>query len=114
MSSKLDDAIKILRELIDLEQKQIATQRQMLRLLLIANTAGLDLKDIKSKRVGTSLREMGYTPMYAKPWLTTEFIVTVDGEEVFRDRLKNVPEDLWPADMRAEKERRERRVIPRV
>lgn len=103
--SALDEAIAKLRELRELRQKQIDTEQELLRALLICKVAGVNPGEVKG-RLGTRVAgPPGHTPLYAKPWRTHEFVVTIDGEEAARVPMTNVPEDLWPADWREEKRR---------
>jgi hypothetical protein len=48
-------------------------------------------------------------PLYSRPWRIQELVVRLDGEEVARKKLIDVPLDLWPEDIRAQYERHQRR-----
>ena len=88
-----------LQESIDLHYKQIETMKQMRRLVMLSNIMGMPPKEITGK-VSTSVHAYG-APLYARPWRTEELVVRLDGEEVVRKKLIDVPLDLWPEDIRA-------------
>jgi len=96
-----------LQESIDLHYKQIETMEKMRRLVMLSNIMDMPIKEITGK-VSTSVHTYG-RPLYSKPWLENEFVIKLDGEEVVRKVLINVPLEFWPDDIRAEYERRERR-----
>jgi hypothetical protein len=96
-----------LQESIDLHYKQIETMQQMRRLVMLSNIMDMPIKEITGK-VSTSIHAYG-RPLYSKPWLESEFVIKLDGEEVVRKKLTTVPLDLWPDDVRAEYERVQRR-----
>jgi hypothetical protein len=103
--SALDKAIASLRELLELRQKQIDLEDKLLRALLICKVVGRKPSELKGCLGTRFAGPLGHTPLYAKPWRTHEFVVTVDGEEVARVPMVEVPEDLWPDDWRQEKQR---------
>lgn len=93
--------------LIELETRKIDLLRQLKKALMLAEMIGVPPKDIKGK-MSCAVTSYG-TPLYARPWKTEEFIIHLDGEEVFRKRLVDVPQDLWPADILAEYRRHAKR-----
>ena len=103
--SALDKVIASLRELRELRQKQIDTEQELLRALLICKVAGINPGEVKGRLCTHIVSSKGRIPLYAKPWRTDDFVVTVDGEEVAKVPVKDVPEDLWPDDWREEKRR---------
>jgi hypothetical protein len=103
--SALDKVIASLRELRELRQRQIDTEQELLRALLICKVAGINPGEVKRRLCTHIVSSGGHTPLYAKPWRTSDFVVTVDGEEVAKVPVKDVPEDLWPDDWREEKRR---------
>jgi hypothetical protein len=98
-----------LQESIDLHYKQIETMTQMRRLVMLSNIMDMPIKEITGK-VSTSVHAYG-RPLYSKPWLENEFVIKLDGDEVARKKLINVPLEFWPDDVRAEYERVQRRKI---
>jgi hypothetical protein len=96
-----------LQESIDLHYKQIETMKQMRRLVMLSSIMDMPLKEITGK-VSVVVHTYG-APPYARPWRTEELVIKLDGEEVVRKKLLDVPLDLWPEDIRAEYERQERR-----
>jgi hypothetical protein len=98
-----------LQESIDLHYKQIETMTQMRRLVMLSNIMDMPIKEITGK-VSTSVHAYG-RPLYSKPWLENEFVIKLDGDEVVRKKLINVPLEFWPDDVRAEYERVQRRKI---
>jgi hypothetical protein len=87
--------------------EQIALYKQLKRALMLANVIGVPPKEIKGK-LRASVRNYG-RPLYNKPWMQDELVVELDGVEVARKRLIDVPLDLWPEPIRAEYERVQRR-----
>lgn len=92
------DLLDKLQESIDLHYKQIETMQQMRRLVMLSNIMDMPIKEITGK-VSTSIHAYG-RPLYSKPWLENEFVIKLDGEEVARKKLIDVPLDLWPEDIR--------------
>lgn len=102
-----DKVFENMDELIALLHKQVALYGEMKRALMLANLIGIPPKDIKGKMV-TTMHSYG-APLYARPWRTQEIVVTLDGVEVARKKLIDVPLDLWPDAVRLEYERVQRR-----
>lgn len=93
--------------LIELELKKVELLRQLKRGYMLANLIGQHPNQIKGKMsYGTT--NTG-TPLYASPWKTEELVVRLDGKEVARKKLIDVPHDLWPADVLAEYKRHVKR-----
>jgi hypothetical protein len=103
--SALDKVIASLRELRELRQRQIDTEQELLRALLICKVAGINPGEVKGRLCTHIVSSGGRTPLYAKPWRTNDFVVTIDGEEIAKVPVEDVPEDLWPDDWRGEKRR---------
>lgn len=102
-----DELITSIDKLIDLETKKIELLRQMKRWYMLAKLTGMAPKEIKG---GLSCGVYTYgTPLYSRPWKTAELVIRLDGEEVARKKLIDVPLDFWPDDMRIEYERVQRR-----
>ena len=95
-----DKLFEQIDQLIELETKKIELMRQLKRAYMLANVIGMHPKDIKGK-LSTYIYTNG-APLYARPWRTRELVVRLDGEEVARKKLIDVPLDLWPDDVRAE------------
>ena len=94
-------------ELIELTLKKVALLRQLKRGYMLANLIGQHPNQIKGKMsYGTT--NTG-TPLYARPWRTEELVVRLDGVEVARKKLLDVPHDFWPADVLAEYKRHVKR-----
>lgn len=94
-------------ELIELNLKQIDLMRQLKKGYMLANIIGQHPNQIKGK-LGHSVTKSG-TPLYARPWKTDEFVVRLDGVEVARKKLIDVPHDFWPDDVLAEYKRHVKR-----
>lgn len=94
-------------ELIALLHKQIALYGEMKRALMLANLIGVPPRDIKGKM--SCVVYTNGAPLYARPWRTQELVVRLDGVEVARKKLIDVPLDLWPDDVRLEYERHQKR-----
>ena len=108
MTYKLPDgALATIDELIALCEKKITLLHQLKKGLIMAELIGVKPGDIKGK-LSHGIVSHG-TPLYARPWKHDEFVIRLDGEEVFRKKLIEVPQDLWPDDVRAEYERHQRR-----
>lgn len=100
--------IGLLENSIRLHHECIETMEKMIKMAHIANLLGRPLKEVKGK-VSSGVTCYG-TSLLARPWIEEYYRVSIDGEEVFKVPLKDVPLALWPADMRAEYERHLRRV----
>ena len=87
--------------------KQIELYGELKRSCRIADLLGVPPKELKGK-VSMGVYDNG-APLYARPWRTREIVVRRDGEEVFRAKLIDVHQDLWPEDVRAEYERHQKR-----
>lgn len=85
----------------------IRLTKEYKRAILIANMLNLPPKELTGA-VGTAV--VNVPPPYQKfPWRKAEFVITRDGEEVFRKPLSHVDTELWPDDMRGDYERYARR-----
>ena len=102
-----DKLFEQMDQLIELETKKIELMRQLKRAYMLANVIGQHPNQIKGK-LTTSVHTYG-RPLYSKPWLENEFVIKLDGEEVVRKKLIDVPLELWPDDVRAEYERQQKR-----
>jgi len=102
-----DKLFEQMDKLIELELKKIELMRQLKRAYMLANVIGQHPNQIKGK-LSTYVYTNG-APLYARPWRTQELVVRLDGEEVARKKLIDVPLDLWPEDIRAEYERQQKR-----
>jgi hypothetical protein len=98
--------------LIELETQKIDLLRQLKRALMLADLIGVPAKEIKG-RLGYGVHAYG-TPLYARPWRTDELVIRLDGVEVARKKLIDVPLDLWPRDVRDEFERQQKRNVRRA
>ena len=74
---------------------------------MLAEMIGVPAKDVKGK-MSWGFHTRG-TPLYAKPWKTDEMVIRLDGVEVARKKMIDVPHDFWPADVLAEYKRRIKR-----
>ena len=92
-----------MEELIELQLKQVELMRQLKRAYLLANLIGQHPNEIKGK-MAWGFHSYG-TPLYAKPWRTDEMVIRLDGVEVARKKMIDVPHDFWPADVLAEYKR---------
>lgn len=104
-----DKLFELLDELIELKLKlkQVETMRQLKKAYMLANMIGQHPNQIKGK---LSWGFLNYgTPLYARPWKTDEMVVRLDGEEVARKKMIDVPHDFWPADVLAEYKRHVKR-----
>lgn len=102
-----DKLFEQMDELIALSERKIELLRQLKKAYMLANIIGQHPNQIKGK-LTTAIHDYG-APLYARPWRTQELVVRLDGEEVARKKLIDVPLDLWPKDIRAEYERQARR-----
>ena len=102
-----DKLFEQMDELIELELKKVELLRQLKKAYMLANVIGQHPNQIKGK-LTTAVHTYG-APLYARPWRTQELVVRLDGEEVARKKLIDVPLDLWPEDIRAEYERQQKR-----
>ena len=91
----------------DLMKQQIEKYGELKRACRIADLLGVPPKELTGK-VSSAIHDNG-CPLYARPWNTREIVIRRDGEEVFRAKLKDIPQDLWPDDVRAEYERNQKR-----
>jgi hypothetical protein len=98
-----DKLFEQMDELIALQEKQTDLMRQLKRAYLLANVIGMHPNQIKGK-LSTATTQSGI-PLYSRPWKTEELVVRLDGEEVARKKLIDVPLELWPADIRDEYQR---------
>lgn len=96
--------------MIDNLQKQITTTRELKRLLRIADLVGRAPSNIKG-RVRTHIHSGGLT---LHPWKHDDFVVHLEGEEVFRSKLIDVHQDLWPDDVREAYGRYARSITRRI
>lgn len=102
-----DKVFENLDEMVGLLHKQIALYGQLKRGLMMANIIGIPPKEIKGK-LSSAVYTQG-TSLYARPWRTQELVIRLDGVEVARKKLVDVPLDFWPDDVRAEYERQQKR-----
>lgn len=102
-----DKLFEMMDDLIELELKKVDLMRQLKKAYMLANVIGQHPSQIKG-RLATHIQTNG-APLYARPWRTRELVVRLDGEEVARKKLIDVPLDLWPEDIRAEFERQQKR-----
>lgn len=96
-----------LQKSIDLLGIQIDLMQQLRQMVMLSNIMNMPIKEITGK-VSTSIHTHS-RPFYPKPWLKDELVIKLDGEEVARKKLIDVPLDLWPEDIRAEYERQQKR-----
>lgn len=94
-------------KLIELETQKIDLLRQLKKALLLAEMIGVAPKDIKGK-LSHGITSYG-VPLYSRPWKSEEFVVRLDGKEVLRKKLIDVPHDFWPADILTEYKRHVKR-----
>lgn len=102
-----DGLFESLDKVIELKLRQIELLRELKKSYLLANVIGQHPNQIKG-RLTTAIHTYG-APIYARPWRVQELVVRLDGEEVARKKLIDVPLDLWPEDVRVEYERYHRR-----
>jgi hypothetical protein len=102
-----DGALANIDRMIELTTEKIALLHKLKKALMMAELIGIRPGDIKGT-LWHGVTSYG-APQYARPWRVQEFVIRLDGEEVFRGKLTEVPLDLWPDDMRAEYERHQRR-----
>ena len=100
-----DKLFKQMDQLIELELKKVELLRKLKRAYMLANVVGVHPNQIKGK-LAVRVYESGR--MFT-PWQGTDFAVQLDGEEVAREKLTDVPLDLWPDDIRASYERHKKR-----
>jgi hypothetical protein len=91
--------------------KQVELYGEFKRACRIADLLGVPPKELTGK-VTMGVYPTSNSVFYR--WRTMEFIVRRDGEEVFRAKLIDVHQDLWPEDVRAEYARHQKRNKPRV
>ena len=87
-------------ELIALHAKQTELMRELKRAYLLANVIDMHPSTIKGK-LSWGVHING-APLYRRPWVTQELVVRLDGVEVARKKLIDVPQDFWPDDVRDE------------
>jgi hypothetical protein len=102
-----DKLFEQMDELIELELKKVELLRQLKKAYMLADVIGQHPNQIKGK-LTMAVHTYG-APLYVRPWRTQELVVRLDGEEVARKKLIDVPLDLWPEDIRAEYERQQKR-----
>ena len=102
-----DKLFEQMDQLIELSLRKVELLRELKKAYMLANVIGMHPKDIKGK-LSTAVHTYGAS-LYARPWRTDELVVRLDGEEVARKKLIDVPLDLWPDDVRAEYERQQKR-----
>jgi hypothetical protein len=88
--------------LTELLTKQIELYKELKRACRIADLLGVPPKELTGK-VAAGTYSTNSSLHYR--WRTTEFVVRREGAEVFRAKLIDIPQDLWPDDIRAEYER---------
>lgn len=96
--------------MIDNLQRQITTARELKRLLRTADLVGRAPSNIKG-RVRTHIHSGG---LALHPWKHDDFVVHLEGEEVFRAKLIDVHQDLWPDDIREAYARYARSITRRI
>lgn len=98
-----DKLFEQMDELIELQLKQVELMRQLKKAYMLANIIGQHPNQIKGK-MSWGFPTRG-TPLYARPWKTDEMVIRLDGVEMARKKLIDVPHDFWPADVLAEYKR---------
>jgi hypothetical protein len=93
--------------LCDLLRQQIEQYGKLKRACRIADLLGVPPKELTGKVTAGMFDPGGST--FRRRWVECEFIIRREGEEVFRAKLKDIPQDLWPDDVRAEYERHQKR-----
>ena len=84
----------------DLLVKQVELYGELKRSCRIADLLGVPPNKLTGK-VTAGVCDNG-APLYSRTWRTRELVIRRDGEEVFRAKLIDVHQDLWPDDVRAE------------
>ena len=102
-----DKLFEQMDELIELELKKVELMRQLKKAYMLANIIGQHPNQIKGK-LSHGVTSYG-APLYARPWKTEEFVIRLDGVEVARKKLIDVPHDFWPAEVLAEYKRHVKR-----
>jgi hypothetical protein len=105
-----DKLFESMDRLIELELQKIELMRQLKRAYMLANIIGQHPNQIKGS-MSWGIHTYG-APLYVRPWRTQELVVRLDGEEVARKKLIDVPHDFWPADVLAEYKRHVKRNKP--
>jgi hypothetical protein len=77
-------------ELVSLLHRNIDLLLELKRALLIADLLGMKPKEMTGK-IGIRVQTTGY-----RPRLSDEMIVTLDGAEMLRKPLRDVPREFWP------------------
>jgi len=99
--------------LCSLLREQIKSYGELKRTCRIADLLGVPPKELTGK-VTAGVYATSKSVLYR--WRTMEFVIRREGEEVFRAKLIDVPQDLWPDDVLAAYEsyqKRNRRVAAR-
>lgn len=101
--SKNAKCAALLEESAQLHEKMAETLRDLRRCIMIADLIDMPVGQIKGK-ISTGVRQTGtgHIPLYSRPWLSSEFIVRIDGEQVFCRPMAEVPVELWPDNLRDE------------
>ena len=100
-----DKLFEQMDRLIELELEKVELLRKLKRAYMLANVVGVHPNQIKGK-LAVRVYESG---RMVAPWQGTDFAVQLDGEEVARKKLTDVPLDLWPDDIRVRYERHKKR-----
>lgn len=100
-----DKLFEKMDQLIELELEKVKLLRRLKRAYMLANVVGVHPNQIKGK-LAVRVSESG-DPI--APWQGADFAVQLDGKEVAREKLTDVPLDLWPDDIRASYERHKKR-----
>lgn len=93
--------------LIKLELRKVELLRQLKRGYMLANVIGQHPKQIKGS---LSTRVYDYNGrLSSEPWRRIDLGVELNGKEVARKKLVDVPLELWPDNLRAAYERHVKR-----
>ena len=87
--------------------KQISLYRDLRKACRIADLLGIPPKEMTGK-ITSGVYAPGNS-VFQRRWMMEELVIRREGEEVFRARLIDVHQDLWPDDVRAEYERYQKR-----
>ena len=90
--------------LCDLLRQQIEQYGKLKRACRIADLLGVPAKELTGK---VTVRIEPHGSVFFR-WRGDQFVVKREGKEVFRAKLIDIPQDLWPDDVRAEYERHQR------
>jgi hypothetical protein len=102
-----DKLFEQMDQLIALKLKHVDLMRQLKKGYMLANMIGMHPNQIKgamSDRILPGGR-------LSHPWIGTEFVVRLAGEEVARKKLTDVPLELWPDDIRTQYQRHQKREV---